>query len=193
MARKSNLNIAKAITKQLNRQLAETVQNAAVEITNGLAEAGPAWSGAFSSAWDVVAPGQVGRGVRATGRVYTYTKRNFPLSRFEKSIELGRARFEIINSAPHASIALDLEEGIFQAIGEPIKPKIEEGFRPRSGDSEQDLHLRWQVGTGYTSEEPNASITAPKDWYITYAQGGGLQRDLAKGVSIRPSSDLPRF
>ena len=193
MARKSNLNIAKAITKQLNRQLAETIQNAAVEITNGLAEAGPAWSGAFSSAWDVVAPGQAGRGVRATGRVYTYTKRNFPLSRFEKSIELGRARFEIINSAPHASIALDLEEGIFQAIGEPIKPKIEEGFRPRSGDGEQDLHLRWQVGTGYTSEEPNASITAPKDWYITYAQGGGLQRDLAKGVSIRPSSDLPRF
>jgi hypothetical protein len=183
MARRSNLGIARKLTKDINKNLASQVQSAAVEITNGLAQAGPAWSGAFSAAWDVVEAGQSGSPSRGTGRVYRYDKRNFPLSRFENALERGRTRFEIVNSSPYADIAIDREESVFIAIGEPVGEIVKQGFRPKSGDGEQEPNLRGDVAMGHTQEEPNASITAELDWFETYASGGGLQRDLRYGAS----------
>jgi hypothetical protein len=193
MARRSNIGIAKQLTQKLNKSIAHVVQDAAVEITNGLAQAGPAWSGSFSSAWDVVPAGRKGSGVRNEGSVYRYTRRNFPLKRFEQSLSNGRGRFFITNGASYALVALDQVESIFQRYGSengyPIKPIIKEGFRPQSMNG-QDDHLRWQVGESYSSKEPNAGITAEKDWFITYGQGGQLQRNLAKGVSIGISASI---
>lgn len=194
MARRSNLNLAKQLGRDINKKLAAAVQEAAVEIANGLAEAGPAWSGEFSSAWDVVTAGQQGRAPRGAGRVYKYDRRNFPAARYEKAIQARKNRFEVINTADHADIALDETESTFYRTGQPVKPLVEEGFRPKSGDGEQDLHMRWQVGMGYTNEPPDSGITAPKDWFPTYASGGALNRDLRVGVDrafLRKGGDLP--
>lgn len=189
MARRSNLGIAKKLDKDMKRALATMIQGSAVEIANGLAQAGPAWTGAFSASWDVVEAGQSGKPTRSTNGVYKYTGRNFPVSRFERALESKKTRFEIVNSSPHADIAIDREESTFIRIGEPVKPIVEEGFRPKSGDGEQEPHFRGDISIGYTQEKPNASITAELDWFETYALGGGLQRDLAYGASraqIRP-------
>lgn len=183
MARRSNLQIAKKLEKDARKKLATMIQGAAVEITNGLAQAGPAWTGAFSASWDVVEAGKPGKATRAEGGVYRYTARNFPVSRFENALENKKVRFEVINTSPHADIAIDREESTFMRIGEPVKEIVKEGFRPKSGDGEQEPHFRGDVSIGYTQENPNASITAELDWFETYAAGGGLQRDLSYGAS----------
>lgn len=196
MARRSNLNLAKQLGRDINKKLAAAVQEAAVEIANGLAEAGPAWSGEFSSAWDVVTAGQQGRAPRGAGRVYKYDRRNFPAARYEKAIQAKKNRFEVINTADHADIALDQTESVFYraGAGDPLKPFVEEGFRPKSGDGEQEPHFRPDINMGYANELPNAGITAPEDWFPTYASGGGLNRDLRVGVDrafLRKGGSLP--
>jgi hypothetical protein len=184
MARKSSLN---KLTKRLKNEIAFGVQSAAVEIVNGLVEAGPAWSGEFSASWDVVAPGQGASSPRGSGRIYRYDKRNFPVSRFKKGIEKGVTRFEIVNTAPHAAIAIDGEEAIFTHPNDadPLKDPVEFGFRPKDADGEQEPSFRYDISMGYDdSSKPNAMITAERDWLATYAMGGGLDRDLGHGFSI---------
>jgi hypothetical protein len=189
---------AKKFEKDLDREVAQLVQASAVEICNGLAQAGPAWTGEFASAWDVVRVGTAGRPPRegGGGSLYNYTVSNFPLKRFENAIYIERRRaqdikFEVVNSSQHASIALDLEEGIFLRPEEPpIKPIIQEGWRPQDAEG-QDLNFRWQVGSSYSADDPNAAITAPKDWFITYSSGGYLQRDLGRGISLGAGRMLP--
>jgi len=182
MARRSNLSIARKLGDDINKKLARAVQESAVEIANGLANAGPAWTGEFSSAWDVVPAGQAGKAPRGGGRVYRYNKRNFPLSRFENSLKRGGNRFEVVNTAPHVGIAIDQDEALFSAIGSPVKEPVVRGFRRKDGFGEQDLGLRGDVAPGYTQEEPTASATASLDWFETYSGGGGLNRDLRRGT-----------
>ena len=191
MARRKpqNIGLARDLQKQINSVVAKSVQQSAVEIANALAQAGPAWSGEFSSAWDVVLAGATPSPPRKTGAVYSYSKRNFPLKRYEDALNsrIGTSdviRFEITNSAPHADIAIDEEESIFIARGEPVKDVIEKGFRRRSGDGEQDLGLRPDISIGLSGEEPTSSITAPKYWFQTYTRGGQLEFNLRRGVEL---------
>ena len=182
MARRSNLGIAKQIGRDINKKLAQAIQESAVEITNGLAEAGPAWTGTFSSAWDVVPAGGQGKPPRGGGRVYRYDRRNFPVSRFQKSLERGNNRFEIVNTAPHAAIALDQEEDIFAPPADqpyPVGDVVKFGTgRPRGE------HLRYEISdvADNPDEEVTSQITAEKDWFPTYSAGGALSRDLRVGV-----------
>jgi hypothetical protein len=182
MARRSNLGIAKQIGRDINKKLAQAIQESAVEITNGLAEAGPAWTGTFSSAWDVVPAGGQGKPPRGGGRVYRYDRRNFPVSRFQRSLERGNNRFEIVNTAPHAAIALDQEEDIFAPPADqpyPVGDVVKFGTgRPRGE------HLRYEISdvADNPDEEVTSQITAEKDWFPTYSAGGALSRDLRVGV-----------
>lgn len=182
-----NFEIANKLMKDINKAVASGVQNAAIEIANGLVEVGPAWSGEFSASWDVIAPGQSAVSPRGKGRIYRYDKRNFPLSRFEKAIEKGIKQFEVVNSAPHAAIAIDGEESIFihPNDSDPLKDPVEFGFRPKDSDGEQEPSFRYDISMGYeNSSKPNAMITAERDWLATYAMGGGLNKDLGRGVTI---------
>jgi len=179
--------IAKDLMKGINKAVAKGIQSAAVEITNGLVEVGPAWSGEFSASWDVVVEGQSGASPRGKGRIYSYTKRNFPVSRYEKALSNGKFSFQVVNSAPHAGIAIDQDLAVYSHPddSDPLKDPIEFGFRPQDGDGGQEPSLRYDVSIGYDSgEKPNAMITAEPDWYYTYTQGGGLKRDLGRGVSL---------
>jgi hypothetical protein len=179
--------IAKDLMQGINKAIAKGIQGAAVEIANGLVDVGPAWSGEFSASWDVVVEGQSGAPPRGKGRIYSYTKRNFPLSRYEKALNNGNLSFQVVNSAPHAGIAIDQDLGVYTHPNDsdPLKDPIEFGFRPQDADGEQEPSLRYDVSLGYdNSEKPNAMITAEADWYYTYTQGGGLKRDLGRGVSL---------
>lgn len=187
--RKQDTGLARDLQGQINKAVAKAVQQVAVEVANGLAQAGPAWSGSFSSAWDVVIPGGTASPPRKEGSVYIYNKRNFPLSRYERILNssIGSSdviKFEITNSSPYADIAIDEEEGIFYPVGLPVKPIIKRGFRPKDADGTQDLNFRPDISVGYTREKPTASITAPRFWFQTYTRGGQLQLNLRKGVEI---------
>lgn len=158
--------------KNLVRDMKELVTNsartAAVEIMNGLVEAGPGFSGQFSSAWYAVEPGQSPGGPRSSGNnLYKYDLRNVPRARFRTG-----TYYEIVNGADYAPQALDLEPGSFIRIGEPIKSPVAEGFR--YGDK------RGQVSSG----DGDSISTAPLDWYVTYTNGGAMQRDLGNGVRV---------
>ena len=184
MAKKTNLS---GFTQRIVNEIAYGVQGAAVEIANGLVEAGPAWSGEFSASWDVIAPGESPSSPRGSGRIYKYDKRNFPVSRFKDGIRKGVKQFAIVNTAPHAGIAIDRDEGIFIHPNEddPLKDPVEFGFRPKDASGEQEPSVRYDISKGYEySDKPNSMITAEADWLATYAMGGQLGKDLGHGFSI---------
>jgi len=192
--------IAKELARGLAKEISKDVRNSAVEICNGLSEAGPAWSGRFSASWDVIPTGGTPRQRRIPelSTVYEYTYRNFPLKIFEPSIlnmfmKGGTITWNIVNTADYAAQALDEAEGNFYRPNDfPIKPIIKEGFRPYDfAEGAQVEHLRWQISDGPRFDrdgnpmEPDSGITAEKDWFETYGLGGGLQKDLKRGMTIK--------
>lgn len=163
--------MAKDISKlfdDLKELVTDAARTASVEIMNGLVEAGPGFSGQFSSAWYAVEPGKNPGGARSAGNfIYKYDLRNVPKARFRAG-----TYYEIVNGIDYAPQALDLEEGRFTRIGDPIKDPVAEGKRYGT--------TRGEVSNG----EGESVSTAPLDWYVTYTNGGGMQRDLANGVRI---------
>lgn len=182
--------LARETRKNTERALARGIQEFAVRSMNSLAEAGPAWTGEFSASWGFAPAGVTPNTPGTTGRVYRYTRSNVPVRDVERHIRNGVTRFNIVNTSPHASIAVDEDEGLFRPVaGGPIKEPVEEGWgRP------EDPHMRWQIGQTPRSaknsryegelEEPNSQITAEKDWFETYRRAGQLQRDLSAGFTF---------
>lgn len=165
----------KHLINDMKKLVTASARHAAVEIMNGLVEAGPAYTGQFSSAWYAVEPGQQPGGPRSAGNhLYKYDLRNVPAARFKSG-----TYYEIVNGSSYAAQALDLEEGLFRTqydsdgnILDPIKDPIAVGTRTGS--------KRGQVSSGAGF----AVSTAPLDWYVTYTSGGAMQRDLGNGVKI---------
>lgn len=152
------------------------VRHAAVEIANGLAQAGPVWSGEFRDSYRIEA---VGKGATpGIAGAYPYNLKNTPmLSTTVK--ELGRVtKLQISNIAPHASIAIDGEPSFFYATGAPIKPVIN-GYRAVDIPT-----LRGDIVGSPSEGLRKTRITAPLDWLDTYLKGGELQKNLSKGVRI---------
>lgn len=172
--------IAAQIERDVQRKLARGIQEFAVKSMNTLAQEGPAWSGEFSASWGFAPEGRTPQTPGTTGRIYKYTKNDVPIRDVERFVKDGVSRFNIVNTADHAGIAIDEEEARFKPIGSPVKEPVQEGYgRP------DDEHLRYQIGQDIPSgEEPNSFITADPDWYVTYLLGGGLQKDLSTGFSF---------
>lgn len=178
--------ITKEIEKDINRTIARSVQNAAIEISNSLVEAGPVWSGRFASSWYMENVGSLG-GPRVEGSIYKYSAKDFRVTSIERALKLGVSSFGLVNTAPHAGIALDGEYAIYRhpSDSEPLKNPVEFGFRPMDSSGEQTPSLRPDISMGYDNgSKPNAMITAEADWFVTYGLGGGLNRDLSRGVTI---------
>jgi len=159
---------------QLNRDLRRKVQSAArhaaAEIMNDLALAGPNWSGEFANSWIADAPG-VGSGLETS---YPYTIRSTPaLPDTVKAVERN-PKLLISNTTFYAMQALDLEEGFFINPGtEPKGDVVIEGRRV--GRMRTDI-----VG----ADKITSRATAPRDWFTTYLNGGGMQKSLEHGVRI---------
>lgn len=164
-----------ATLRDLERDAYSWVNNAArratVEIMNGLAEAGPEWSGEFKDSWVAHAPsGGTGSGE------YPYKLNDIPQIPATLKEATRKTKFIIENVAEHAAIAMDLvdvprEDFKFPGQG-PQGDVVARGSRP-------DVGKRGDVsGTG------NSRSTAPLDWYPTFAQGGKMQKALEKGVRL---------
>ena len=160
---------------QLNRDIRRKVQSAArhaaAEIMNDLAQEGPLWSGEFANSWVADAPG-VGRGLQGS---YPYTIRDTPQLPDTVAATNRNPKLVITNTADYAMQAMDLEEGYFIDPGtEPQGPVVLEGRR----------YGRMRTDIGPAEGEPTSRATAPQDWFVTYINGGGMQKSLENGVRI---------
>jgi hypothetical protein len=150
----------------------QACRQAAVQIMNDLGRAGPAYSGIFRDSWLAIPAGQGASG--SAGGDYPYQISDIPNLSLTRR-EVGRVtKFTIENTQPYAALALDLEEGVFFPPDEfgPIKTPVKEGSRTGS--------LRGNVTDG----DGEAKSTAELDWYVTYVNGGGMQKALEKGVKL---------
>ena len=149
-------------------------RQAAVEIMNDLGRLGPAYSGEFRDSWVAVPVGTGARG--SINGEYPYQLSDVPELSLTRR-EVARAvKFSIENTQPYAEYALDLIEGRFYPPDKfgPIKEPVQTGSRPSGLSKRGDV----TAGTG------DAKSTAELDWYVTYVQGGGLQKGLEKGVKL---------
>lgn len=175
--------IANDLQKKIYRKLARGIQEAAINTMNGLAEAGPTWSGEFAASWRFVAEGESGGDPGNLGDLYKYSKKDIRVTTIEKHINRGVNRFQFINTSPHANEAIDGVQGTFIRPSDPpiASAKLE------LGDERSNPSFRHEIGNKLPSstslEEAPAARTAEPDWYITYTKGGGLQLDLGRGFS----------
>jgi len=158
----------KFLVKDIEEATLRGAQEACVQIMNGLAQAGPAYTGKFSSAWYALPKGATPGGSRASGRIYRYDKRNVPLARFQQG-----TWYNIVNGMDYADEAMDLTPFVYEDFKrqDTVKPQ-KTGTRPTGG-------TRGQVtGTGRNTS------TAPLDWWPKYNAAGQLDADLAKGFRL---------
>jgi hypothetical protein len=146
-------------------------RNAAKEIMNGLAEAGPEWGGEFKDSWVADSPS----GASASG-TYPYSLRDIPKLPATKKEAARKTKFVIQNVAPHAAIAMDLvdvprEEFRYPGYG-PDGDVVARGQRPDNGRR------------GEVSGRGNSRSTAPLNWYPTFVRGGKMQKALERGVRL---------
>lgn len=162
----------KRLGRDARRKVQSAARQAAAEIMNDLAEAGPNWSGRFKNSWVADAPGS------AVGKTANYPYKISDVARLKDTVSAveKNPKLVVYNKSPYALYALDLKEGKFFAKGEPKGPVVEQGNRPTDADG---LGIRGDI-----SGEGNARSTAALDWFMTYIDGGGLQKSLANGVKI---------
>ena len=156
--------------------VSKAARQAAVNVMNDLAEAGPVWSGEFQDSW--VASPAIGAGSGSGS--YPYSLNSVPeiklsLAQARSALLPGGKAYTIENTQPYAGYALDLDSnGEYKGIGFSGRPEgriVEQGTR-NSGK-------RGDVTTDSTGE---AISTAPLDWYTTYINGGEMQKALELGV-----------
>lgn len=152
----------------------EATRYAAVEIMNDLGRLGPAYTGNFRDSW-VAIPVGTGASGRAGGE-YPYQLSDVPELSLSRREVARVTKFTIENTQPYAEYALDLAEGKFFPPDEfgPIKNPVREGERSAGLTKRGDV----KTGTG------QAKSTAELDWYVTYVQGGGMQKALEAGVKL---------
>jgi hypothetical protein len=169
----------KFLVNDIKQATVQAAQEAAVDIMNSLAEAGPVWTGRFSSAWYAVPEGGSPGGARAEGKVYKYDRRNVPATRFKAG-----TLYRIVNGMDYAAQAQDLDpfDPRKELTTGTIRPdKLRRGQRPTNG-------LRGELLDAVNSNR----ATAPLDWYMTYINGGALNRDLGRGAKRGFGTFKPR-
>ena len=193
MAVSKNKNFVKDVKKYISDEVRvhtnRVARESTKEVMNGLAEAGPVWSGEFRDSWVAEGKGAKTKGGK-TGS-YPYSLWNVPKLSITLK-ELNRAkRIEIRNTAKHAAIAMDKEPGLFQIkdkegrfLTNPTPIKNKSGYIER-GTRVSGLRGDIERGSG------NNRSTAPLDWYETFNSGGKLDQALERGIrlaKIRPTT-----
>lgn len=164
--------IDKEFEKKARIKINKTVRTITRNLMNELAQAGPVWTGDFR---DSYAAKDVSTGAFKEAQ-FPYKLEDIPELPITLK-ELKRVkRISIINTAPHAEIAMDLVPGEFTL---PVKSSpegdvIDRGTRPEGGK-------RGEIGPKKKDGGDNRS-TAPLDWYRTFVDGGKLERIMQKTV-----------
>lgn len=149
------------IVKNIEKATVEGLQKASVDIMNALVEAGPAYTGAFSSSWYAVPPDKTPGGPRRESGLYKYTLRNVPKTKFKTT-----GVYRILNTSPYADQALDLAP--YRPPTGPLPERVVNDKRVFTGQRAPGA-TRGDLGGG----NGNTS-TAPLDWWVTFGRGGKL-------------------
>jgi hypothetical protein len=171
--------------RDLRRLVARSVQEFAIRSMNGLAEAGPAWTGEFASSWGFAPAGQtpqISEAKSASG-IKKYTKNDAPVRKIEGYLDKNISKFNIVNTSDHAEEAVDGKRARFIRFdNDPIK----DSNSIELGDGRDNPSLRPEIGGPFSGslEEAPAARTAKSGWFETYISGGPLQRDLVAGVEF---------
>jgi hypothetical protein len=176
------------MSEDIQRAAISALRNAAKEVLNDLAQAGPNWKGEFRESWHVeTADGE--RAASNKGADGKYNLFNIPLlgkqgrnarGQYTKPSlpsNIGRIELLIGNSSPYAQEAMDLIPGIFEASTPPKGRIVARGRRQRG--------IRGDIKRG----KGNNRSTAPLHWYDTYMGGGAFNAAFKRGARagfIRP-------
>jgi hypothetical protein len=150
------------IAPDIRAAVENALRESAKAVVGNLHEISPAWQGQFRERWHC---GIEGKGQKVFFRQVDRLPPNPSLA----AILIG-------NDAPYATVAMDLEPGVFIA-----PPKTSE--KPIIRGTRQDGIRGKLVGDGENS------ATAPLDWYSTYMEGGGFSKAFKQGAKagfIRP-------
>ena len=164
------------MTDEMIDEVNQVRRGAALQIINVLAELGTNWDGNFIDEWVAIPLGSGASG--GGGGTYPYSIDHIPDLPINKK-EAGRVKkFEIVNQSSYAPYALDLIPGRFSphfaANATPNKAPVETGKRDNTRET-----FRGEL----TSEPGQGQSTAELDWYITYINGGGLDKSLNLGYN----------
>jgi hypothetical protein len=145
------------------------VAQSAQGVVRELQEAGPTWSGEFANSWEIASESKVSSGSGASGPPQRLLAPILTVKEYKFKPEI---KYYIANKAPHADIALDLQEGRFWPNGEPKAPRrvVSTGSRPAGP------HIRGAIQPG----AGKATSSAEQDWYVRYIQ----EKRVDKAISL---------
>tara|TARA_R100000329_G_scaffold125927_1_gene104500 strand:+ start:277 stop:864 length:588 start_codon:yes stop_codon:yes gene_type:complete len=170
---------ARFMTEDMIKEANDAARDAALEIINGLAKAGPYWDGHFRNEWVAIPLGSGASG--GGGGSYPYQLNNIPELAVNKN-EAGRvAKYEIVNQSKYAPYAMDLQPGKFNR---PNFPRPGKGRNPKGnakpGTRDHEVPtLRGDITLG----EGGSQITAPLNWYVKFIQDGRANNSLKTGAN----------
>ena len=171
--------------------IASRTLNTTERVVKALQKAGPQWSGEFSNSWTISTKSRTSVPSKRKG-LPEDVKAPKVTGRELLSGNTWLVRIE--NIAPHAAIAMDLEEGQFSRgfyLGGPInKSKWKQG----GGRRAMMTMKRGEINKG---QGGMASRTAPLDWFANFKKGGRLRQLLSERIDIPQqysfNLDLPKL
>ena len=147
-------------------------------VVSALQKAGPQWSGEFSNSWTINTKSRVTVPSRKRG-LPEKVKAPRVTGREVLSGDTWLVRIE--NIAPHAAIAMDLEEGQFSRKWYPQGPINKSKWKQGGGRRMMMVTKRGQINKGSGG---SASRTAPLDWFTNFKKGGRLNKLLSERINI---------
>ena len=173
---------ARFMPEDMIKEANDAARDAALEVINALAKAGPYWDGDFRNEWVAIPLGSGASG--GGGGSYPYQLNDIPELAVNKN-EAGRvAKYEIVNESDYAPYAMDLQEGRFFRNVTPNFPRSDASRSPKgnsqSGQRDHEVPtLRGDIALGAGSSQ----ITAPLNWYVNFIQDGRANNSLKTGAN----------
>lgn len=173
------------LVPEIKKRINLAARQATAAIMNDLAEKGPAYSGNFRNSWRAIAVKGAINDPQPKG--YPYSTRDVPqLNTNYKTMEL-MTIFKIVNEAPYALQAMDIEPGFW--ISPDIEPEGGIEFGIEYGDSRPypgpKGTFRWDITHGGgADEEDRVLITAEADWYTKYVMDGSMSAEFKRVVRL---------
>ncbi len=150
-------------------------------VVRALQKAGPQWSGEFGNSWVIKTQSNQSQPSRRRGGDPKSDPVRAPLVTGKEISSKNTWLIRIENVAPHAAIAMDLEEGKFNRDWYPSGPvnpaKWKQGGGSRAGVMRRGVTDSFGKGT--------ASKTAPLDWFSTFKSGGKVDQIIKKYMGMK--------
>ena len=150
-------------------------------VVRALQEKGPQWSGEFGNSWTITTKRMSTLPSRRRGGSPKSDPVKAPLVTGREILSQNSWLIRIENVAPHAAIAMDLEEGKFNRDWYPSGPvnpaKWKKGGGSRAGVMRRGVVNSFGKGT--------ASRTAPLDWFSTFKSGGKVDQIIKKHMGTK--------